>query len=157
MITSAKKSFIMQLQQMVTTLNLEDHHHLEQDNEFEAQLRQFLETYAISISDVHVLAYIGEHQNTNAISIANALGITRSGISKITARLLKKELIQAQHAENSKKELAYVLTPAGQEIHFVHGQVHQQIFRRLETVLDAYSEEEIDCIQRFLADLERIF
>ncbi len=50
----------------------------------------FLEIYAISISDVHVLAYIGEHQNTNAISIANALGITRSGISKITARLLKK-------------------------------------------------------------------
>lgn len=156
MITTVKKTFIMQLQQMVTTLNTEDHHHLEPDNEFETQMRQLSETYAISISDVHVLAYIGEHQNTNAISIANAMGITRGGISKITARLLKKGLIQAQHAENSKKEMAYVLTPAGQEIYLVHAQVHQQIFQRLERLLDAYSEEEIGCIQKFFADLAQI-
>ena len=155
--TSAKEAFITQLQQMVTTQNWEEHHHLENHNEFEAQLQQFLETYGISISDVHVLAYIGDHENTNAISIANALGITRSGISKITARLLKKELIQAQHAENSKKELAYVLPPAGREIHLVHGHVHQQILQQLETVLEAYSEAEIICIQKFLADLERVF
>ena len=141
--TAVKQAVVRQVQQMVTTRNWEVQHHRKNQKGFEAQMQQIVETYGISISDVHVLAYIGDHENTNAISIANALGITRSGISKITARLLKKELIQAQHAENSKKELAYVLTPAGREIHLVHGHVHQQILKQLETVLEAYREAEI--------------
>ena len=63
--------------------------------------------YTVSLAECHVLDYIARHDKTNAISIAAASGITRGGISKITARLEQKGLLTVTAAPDNKKMLSY--------------------------------------------------
>lgn len=142
---------VNQLEQLVTKFDLITH------NYPNSELHQCLLENEISLTYAHVLAYIGDHDKTNAVSIANALNITRSGISKITTRLLKKGLIQIQYAENSKKNLSYTLTPEGQKIYLLHAASHTRIHTQVEELIDRYTEEEIACIAKFLNDLTELY
>lgn len=113
-------------------------------------------SYTLSLAECHVLDYIAQHDKTNAISIANASGITRGGISKITARLEQKGLLTINAAQDNKKMLSYSLTQTGQAICAQHQQAHQQVFSALEDILQQYTPEEIACIKRFIQQVSEI-
>lgn len=146
----SKASLVAQLEQLISKYDLTMHAHAD------SQMHQYFQQYDISLTEAHVLAYIGDHEKTNATAISNALHITRSGISKITARLVKKNFIQIQYAENSKKTLSYTLSPLGKEIYFVHADAHKQIHTQAENIIARYSEEELTCILRFLTEIAEI-
>ena len=112
--------------------------------------------YTVSSAECHVLDYIARHDKTNAISIAAASGITRGGISKITARLEQKGLLTVTAAPDNKKMLSYSLTQTGQAICSQHQQTHQQTFFALEKILQQYTAEEIACIKRFIQQISEI-
>ena len=112
--------------------------------------------YTVSLAECHVLDYIARHDKTNAISIAAASGITRGGISKITARLEQKGLVTVTAAPDNKKMLSYSLTQTGQAICSQHQQTHQQTFFALEKILQQYTAEEIACIKRFIQQISEI-
>lgn len=128
-----------------------------------SQLSQFIQkrhlsvASSVSIAEYHVLAYIGDHPATNAVSISKSLGITQGGISKIAARLSKKGLIHAQYARDNKREVSYTLTSLGEELHELHTTLHKQTESRLNDLISRYTEEEIECITGFLAELSNIF
>ncbi len=108
-----------------------------------------------SISEDHVIVYIGQHPGTNATDIAEASGITRGGISKITARLVQKGFIEVQPAPDNKKNLSYTLTDEGQAIYAQHQQLHQQVLEQLHQLSQQYTPEEIATISRFLNDIAK--
>ena len=76
---------------------------------------KFILTKSLLLSEIHVIDCIGKHQLPNSTFIAKELSMTKGAISKITAKLLEKELIKANHLEENKKEIYYTLTTQGKK------------------------------------------
>ena len=110
----------------------------------------------VTLTECHVIDYIGNHRLTNAVSIAAALGITKGGISKITARLLAKKLIETHRMEGNRKEIFLTLTPVGKEVFELHAGLHARMYERLTNMFSDYSREELDVVGRFLNDLQKL-
>lgn len=107
----------------------------------------------LMLSEVHVIDCIGKNQLTNATFISKELGMTKGAISKITSKLLKKELIKGNHLENNKKEIYYTLTARGKEIFKVHEMLHKIEHEKFVKILSKYDKEGLSIINSFLDDL----
>jgi DNA-binding MarR family transcriptional regulator len=105
------------------------------------------------ISEYHVIECIGKNRLPNATLISKELNMTRGAISKITAKLLSKGLIKADHLENNKKEVYYTLTPQGKDAFNIHEKIHELADGNLQEILGKYNSDELGTISRFLDDL----
>ncbi|WP_054654558.1 MarR family transcriptional regulator [Secundilactobacillus silagei] len=57
-------------------------------------------------AEVHTIQYIGQHIGANVTAIAAGMYVTRGAVSKMTKRLIRRELIEKyQSAENKKRGL----------------------------------------------------
>ena len=114
------------------------------------------DVHKITLVECHVINYIGNNRLTNSVGIAHNMQITKGGISKITSRLLKKELIEAHRLEGNRKEVFYTLTPVGKKIFVLHEKLHAKVQARLENMLQKYNKKELNVISHFLKNLKEI-
>ena len=110
----------------------------------------------VTLTECHVIDCIERNRLINAIGIARKLNITKGGISRISARLLKKGLIESHHLEGNRKELFYTLTPAGKKIFKVHERLHKKVHEKLIAHIGKYTEDELNCVNKFLSDVIEI-
>lgn len=107
----------------------------------------------LSISEFHVIDCIGKNQLPNATFIAKELAMTKGAISKITAKLIEKDLIRGNRLENNKKEIYYSLTSPGKEAFAIHEKLHEVENKKFIAMLNKYNQEELSTISSFLDDL----
>ncbi|AKA70572.1 MarR family transcriptional regulator [Clostridium scatologenes] len=107
----------------------------------------------LMFSEIHVIDCIGKNQLINATFIAKELNMTKGAISKITNKLLKKELIKGNHLENNKKEIYYTLTTQGKEVFEIHEMLHKAEREKFIKILSKYDKEGLNIINSFLDDL----
>lgn len=107
----------------------------------------------LMFSEIHVIDCIGKNQLINATFIAKELNMTKGAISKITNKLLKKELIKGNHLENNKKEIYYTLTAQGKEVFEIHEMLHKAEREKFIKILSKYDKEGLNIINSFLDDL----
>lgn len=69
-----------------------------------------------SRSEVHCINAIGSIDRPNTTKIAQHMNMTRGAISKLTKKLLAKELIVSYALEENRKEIYFHLTAAGEQI-----------------------------------------
>ena len=110
----------------------------------------------VSLVECHVIDYIGKNRLTNAVNIANYMNITKGGISKIMARLLKKNLIEAHRLEDNRKEIFYTLTISGKRIFSLHEKLHVKVQAKLESLLKKYNKKELNFINDFVKSLREL-
>ena len=110
----------------------------------------------ITIVECHVIDCIERNPLINAVGISQKMNVTKGGISKITAKLLKKGLIQIYRMEGNKKEIFYSLTPLGKEVFIVHEQLHTALHQRFDLLLGRYSDAELNIISTFLKDFSEM-
>ncbi|SEU28861.1 DNA-binding transcriptional regulator, MarR family [Lacrimispora sphenoides] len=110
----------------------------------------------LSLSELHVIAYIGSNEFTNATDISLGTSITKGGISKITNRLVTKKLIVCDFKAGNKKEKYYALTKAGKEVFLLHEQFHQESLNKLIKLISSFSEHELSILKRFFDGLVEI-
>lgn len=108
----------------------------------------------LSITECHVISCISSLKEANGINIAEKLGMTRGGISKIATRLIEKELITTYKEETNQKKVFYTLTPLGEKINMIHEQLHRENYNSLCTIANNYTLQEQDIIIRFINDLQ---
>lgn len=113
----------------------------------EYQMKSSLQGY--HPSDLHCIAYIHAHTDRNVTSLSEAFYMTRSAVSKLTRRLIKKGLIESYQKTDNKKEIYFRLTTAGEELNKIHEAIHEEMSKRDEAVLDHISEEEYTCLMKF--------
>lgn len=101
-------------------------------------------------SEIHCIEYIGDHEEVNVTKLANGMFMTRSAISKITRKLLKKELIKSYQKTDNKKEIYFELTSEGQKIYQMHADLHQASYERDEAMFEKISADQYDFILSFL-------
>lgn len=116
-----------------------------------------LRNVSLSLAELHVIDCIERNEWMNTTAIAKKLTITKGGISKITAKLIQKNMIEVQRLPNNQKEIYYTVTPLGKKIFQVHEVLHERAAGEFTVCLNTYNKEELQLIDKFLGDLITIF
>src|ERR1700730_4630454 len=93
-------------------------------------------------SEVHCIEYIGKNVDSNVTKLAESFYMTRSAISKITQKLLKKGLIESYQKSDNKKEIYFRLTKQGKVIYNIHEDLHKEFQERDKAVFEQVTEEQ---------------
>lgn len=107
---------------------------------------------SLSVTALHVLAAIGEHEVINGIQIARQLDITKGAVSKIARKLLEQQLICKEMLPNNRKDIYFRLTDQGREVFLWHQELHPQLEEQGKRFLSRYSIDELQLLARFYQD-----
>lgn len=105
-----------------------------------------------TITAMHVIDVIGRLEPVNGITVAEQSHIPRGTVSKVTRRLLSKNLLRTESLPNNKKEILFRLTPLGRELFQVHRAFDEQMEKGFVQFLQRYSEDELQFLVRLLHD-----
>lgn len=101
---------------------------------------------------LRVLDAIGRLEPANGITISEQFHIPKGTVSKITRRLVAKDLITQESLPNNKKEIFFRLTPLGKELFEVHRAFDEQMERGFLSFLQRYNADELRLLTRILHD-----
>ena len=102
---------------------------------------------------LHVLEAIGELEPVNGITISKQFGISRGSVSKITRKLVEKEIVMIEYLPDNKKEILFRTTSLGKEMCRLHRDLHHQIDNGINRFLQQYSEDELGIFLIMLRDV----
>lgn len=109
----------------------------------------------INLAEAHCIDKIGALDCANVTKIAAEMSMTRGAISKITKKLLSKNLIDSYQKPENNKEIYFSLTKQGEKIYTEHKKCHIQAQEEKLSILSTYSEVEQGIILRFLNDINQ--
>lgn len=106
-------------------------------------------------SEVHCIEYIGKNEDPNVTKLAEAFYMTRSAISKLTKKLIKKGLIESYQRSDNRKEIYFKLTSHGKTVNEIHNQLHKESRERDKKVFEQMTAQQFDSILRFAENYNR--
>lgn len=107
----------------------------------------------INLTEIHTLHWIGIIDHANVTKISNEMGMTRGAISKISKKLLGKELIESFQEPQNNKNVYFRLTAGGKKMFDVHKGLHERALREKLDIAQKYDADEQAVILRFLTDI----
>lgn len=113
-------------------------------SQLETQLKGF------KPAEVHTIEFIGKHQDVNVTKIADAMFVTRGAVSKLTKRLMARELIERYQKPDNKKEIYFRLTPQGRGVFLTHEQLDKEFQQRDQPVFDQTDPVQLQTVLAFL-------
>ena len=108
---------------------------------------------SLSLAECHTIDCIGRNEMFNSTAIAKHLNITKGGISKITAKLVKKNMIETYQTETNRKEIYFRLKPFGQKVFEIHEKLHKEAVNSIKDALSSYSSDELELVSGFLKEI----
>lgn len=133
--------------------DLEEYQKQALENVLLGQEHEELRNVSISLAECHVIDCIERNEMLNTTAIAKKLNITKGGISKIAARLIKKNMIEAYRLTDNQKEIYYRLKPLGRKVFELHEALHMEAEEVFKKIFSMYSKSELAFAGRFLADI----
>lgn len=109
----------------------------------------------ISLAEAHCIDKIGSIECANVTKVAAQMGMTRGAISKISKKLLNKNLIESYQKPENNKEIYFCLTEQGEKVYIEHKKCHNRAQEDKLAILSKYSEEEQLIILQFLSDINQ--
>ena len=103
-----------------------------------------------TLSEIELIENIALIPNANVTRLAAASYMTRGAISKLTKKLIAKNIIESYQSVENKKEIYFRLTTNGQKINDIHQKLHQSFLERDKEVFKYMTDEEFDTIFRFI-------
>lgn len=101
-------------------------------------------------SEIHCIEAIEKNTDPNVTKLADVLYMTRGAISKLTKKLLEKQLIETYQKENNKKEIYFRLTKEGKRLYDLHEELHREFQERDKVVFEQVTKEELESMLNFL-------
>lgn len=109
----------------------------------------------LGTTETHCINYIGENKEANGVELSTGLALTRSAISKITKRLIKKGYIFSFKKEDNLKEVFYSLTPNGEDIFSKHIEAHKNWIIRDKIFLETIKKSEKEIVLNVLKNFNK--
>jgi DNA-binding MarR family transcriptional regulator len=97
----------------------------------------------LSLGEIHFLAAVADDAPINGTLLAQKLGLTKGGISKMATRLLARGMIATERCGENKKSQYYILKDRGREICAIHKTLHKIARERIATLISTYSDEDL--------------
>lgn len=101
-------------------------------------------------SEVHCIEYIEKNKDSNVTKLADSFYMTRGAISKLTKKLIKKELIESYQKSDNKKEIYFRLTEKGREVYDIHEKLHNEFSERDKVVFEQVTDEQFNSMLQFV-------
>ncbi|MDF3003359.1 MAG: MarR family transcriptional regulator [Bacillota bacterium] len=106
-------------------------------------------------SEVHCIEYIGRNEDPNVTKLAESFFMTTGAISKLTAKLINKGVIESYRKPENRKEIYFRLTEKGTEVYKIHEELHREFQKRDKVVFQQVTEEQFDSMLRFVEGYNR--
>ena len=103
-------------------------------------------------SEVHFLEYIDKNEDINVTKLAESFFMTRSAMSKVAKKLIKKGYIESYQKPENKKEIYFKLTEQGEKINKVHEKLHNEFRQRDKVVFDKLDDEQLVNMLAFIQE-----
>lgn len=101
-------------------------------------------------SEVHCIEYIGKNADANVTKLAASFYMTSGAISKLTKKLIEKNVIESYQKPDNKKEIYFRLTAQGQAVYSIHESLHKEFQERDKVVFELVTQAELDGMLRFV-------
>lgn len=104
-----------------------------------------------SLSEIELIENIALISSANVTKLAAASFMTRGAISKLTKKLIAKNIIESYQDAKNKKEIYFRLTTKGQNVNNVHQDLHRSFLDRDQDVFKTMTDGEFDTIFQFIS------
>ncbi|AAK78739.1 DNA-binding MarR family transcriptional regulator [Clostridium acetobutylicum] len=101
-------------------------------------------------SEVHYIECIGKNVDSNVTKLAKSLYMTRGAISKMTKKLIEKNIVESYQKADNKKEIYFRLTEKGHEIYKLHENLHKEFQERDKVVFEQVTDEQFESMLSFI-------
>ena len=128
-----------------------------QFNKFDHASRNFGTDVILSLSEIHLIDFIGDHYGCCANDAAEGLGITKGAVSQTLKSLLKLNFIERKPDKNNKSRFLLFLTDKGKTAYTEHKKYHENIESKITAILSNFTNDDCDKTLYFLKELENIF
>lgn len=112
---------------------------------------------SITLNEVHLIVVIGKNQPLNLVKLSELLEVSRSAITQSVRRLIQKNLVVFDFALNNGKNKYLRLSEKGIEIFKVHKEQQAHIEKSVFSVLNNYSEVELQTVVKLMDDIEKVW
>ena len=125
-------------------------------NERDRLVRNFGTDTALHLSEIHLIEFVGDHENRCVSDIAREKKITKGAVSQTLMRLEEKKYIAKGTDPENRSRVVVSLTEKGWTAYREHQKYHRHIDSLVSSCLDGKTPEEIKTILDFLAQLEHL-
>ena len=112
---------------------------------------------SITLNEVHLIVVIGKNQPLNLVKLSELLEVSRSAITQSVRRLIQKNLVFFDFDSNNGKNKYLRLSEKGIEVFKIHKEQQAYIEESVFSVLDNYSEEELQTVVKLMDDIENVW
>lgn len=111
-------------------------------------------TTPLRTAPIHLIDMIGKHPQDNLTELAQRLGITKGAVSQMASSLERKGLIMKLKSPENQKNILFQLTDEGKKVYNGHEEYHKELYHRLGSILDQFSDSELKRFQEFMTAIE---
>ena len=112
---------------------------------------------SITLNEVQLIVVIGKNQPLNLVKLSELLEVSRSAVTQSVRRLFQKNLVVFDFAPNNEKNKYLRLSEKGIEVFKIHKDQQEYIERSIFSVLNNYSERELQTVVKLMDDIERVW
>lgn len=121
-------------------------------NSFDKKARHYGTDKLLYPSEIHVIDAIGMNEDMTTTKIAENLGITKGGVSQITAKLIDKNLIQKKNGKGIN-EVYLSLTDEGIDAYHGHRKLHEHMHSKINKLIDEMDDTTKEALNNFICEL----
>ncbi|AHX74718.1 MarR family transcriptional regulator [Streptococcus agalactiae] len=111
----------------------------------------------LTFIDVQTIVLIEEHRPINMVKLAKVQKVSRSAISQLVKRLIKKGLVELESLNGNDKNKFLKLTSKAKLVYEEHQYQQTYIESKLFNIFEKYSEKDIQTIMSLIDDIEAVW
>ena len=113
-----------------------------------------LNTY--TISEMHIVDFIGKSENPNVTKIASALNLTKAAVSKSIKKLINRKALELYKSPENKKEIYYKLTSVGVDVFNKHLKMHKNWCAKDIEFFNQFSKDDLEKTYNILLNYDKL-
>ena len=125
------------------------------------QLEKEMHTYGtgqkLHLSETHTIVDVGNHDNINVTGLAKLQGISKSAVSQMVSRLVKKGFIRKEPSPKTENEVVLSLTEAGKKVWQWHEKQHVWLSEKLTDIFAEYPRDTIAQLQSLMEKMQTLW
>lgn len=126
-------------------------------NELEQKQHFIQGEFNLSVAEIHMVVKISSSEGINLINLASLQGVSRSAITQMINKLIKKEMVVKNKLDGSKNEYALYLSIKGKEVAKIHKMQHEYLNKKILAVLKEYPEDTLKNLQNMMQSIEKVW
>ncbi len=107
-------------------------------------------------AEIHTIDAIGGHAQINITGLSNYLGVTKSAVSQMIDKLVKKGMVNKHVLSKSDTEVALSLTDNGKQVYAGHAAHHKEFYHAIDQILATVPEEDIKVFCEIMNKLDSL-